>query len=48
MATEYQRIDITLPKELLKKFRAFCKEQGMKRSSRIAMLIRKDLEADGK
>jgi hypothetical protein len=32
MATEYQRIHITLPTELLKKFKAFCKAQGMKPS----------------
>lgn len=30
MDTKYQRIDITLPTELLKKFKAFCKAQGMK------------------
>jgi metal-responsive CopG/Arc/MetJ family transcriptional regulator len=47
MVTEYQRIDITLPKELLKKFKAFCKAQGMKPSPRIAVLLRDDLEAQG-
>jgi metal-responsive CopG/Arc/MetJ family transcriptional regulator len=41
---KYQRVDITLPSDLLKKFEQYCEKEGMKISSRMAVLIRKDLK----
>ena len=41
---QYIRLNITLPSDLLEKFNEFCESQGMMLSSRIAVLIRKDLE----
>ena len=38
-----ERINITLDKQLLQKFRKFCKKEGMAVSKRIAVLIEKDL-----
>ena len=40
----YERINITLPKEVLKKFRNFCKKNGINMSSRISILLEKDLK----
>lgn len=40
---EYVRLNITLPTELLKKFEEYCEKEGMMLSSRIAVLIKKDL-----
>jgi metal-responsive CopG/Arc/MetJ family transcriptional regulator len=44
MDKKYDRLNITLPKELLKKFKEFCEKNGINLSSRIAILIKKDLE----
>ncbi|PIN77158.1 CopG family transcriptional regulator [Candidatus Woesearchaeota archaeon CG10_big_fil_rev_8_21_14_0_10_34_12] len=44
MDKKYERLNITLPKELLKEFREFCEKNGINLSSRIAILIKKDLE----
>lgn len=41
----YERITITLPKELLKKFRKYCEENAINMSGRIAKFIEKDLES---
>jgi metal-responsive CopG/Arc/MetJ family transcriptional regulator len=41
---KYERVDITLPSDLLKRFEEYCEKEGMKISSRMAVLIRKDLE----
>jgi metal-responsive CopG/Arc/MetJ family transcriptional regulator len=38
------RLYITLPEDLLRQFESYCQRNGMKLSSRIAVLIRKDLE----
>jgi len=43
MNTQYARINITLPKELLNRFQKYCKEEGMTISSRIAVLIKRDI-----
>lgn len=40
---EYKRINISLPSDLLDKFEQFCRSEGMMLSTRIAVLIRKDL-----
>jgi metal-responsive CopG/Arc/MetJ family transcriptional regulator len=40
----YDRLNITLPKELLKKFKEYCEKEGMNMSSRISVLIKRDLE----
>ena len=39
-----ERVYITLPKDLLEQFEGYCERNGMKLSSRIAVLIRQDLE----
>jgi hypothetical protein len=43
---QYERVDVTLPSALLAQFRERCNAQGMKLSSRIAVLVRKDLEVN--
>jgi len=45
---EYKKITITLPQQILKKYKEFCEENGMKISNRIAILIKKDLETFNK
>jgi metal-responsive CopG/Arc/MetJ family transcriptional regulator len=44
METIYQKLTITLPEAILKEFREFCKKNGINLSSRIAILIKEDLE----
>lgn len=41
---KYKRLNITLPEDLLRKFRGYCKKEGMNLSSRIAVLIKKELK----
>ena len=41
----YTRVNISMPKHLFKNFVEYCKKEGMKPSSRIAILVKKDLEA---
>ena len=40
----FKRVTITLPLELLEAYQRFCEKEGMNLSSRIAVLIKKDLE----
>lgn len=40
---KYERLNITLPKDLLKDFKDFCEANGINLSSRISILIKKDL-----
>ena len=40
----YERLNITLPADLLNKFSEYCEKEGMMLSSRIATLIEQDLE----
>ncbi len=44
MDKQYERLNITLPKKLLEDFRKFCENNGINLSSRIAILIKGDLE----
>jgi len=44
MDIQYERLNITLPLDVLKKFKKFCEDNGINVSSRIAVLIKKDLE----
>lgn len=44
MDKKYERINITLPKEVLKRFKEFCKRNGINMSARISILIKEDLE----
>ena len=44
MGKKYQKLTITLPEELLKQFRKFCEKNGINLSSRIAVLVKEDLE----
>ena len=44
MNKKYKKLTITLPENLLKEFREFCKKNGINLSSRIAILIKEDLE----
>lgn len=46
MDTEYTSITISLPKHLLEEFEKYCDREGMKLSSRIAVLIKKDLKEE--
>ena len=39
----YERISITIPKDLLKKFRKFCEENAINMSGRISKLIEKEI-----
>ena len=45
---KYRRLNITLPDDLLTQFWDFCEKEGMMLSSRIAVLIKKDLEQNKK
>ena len=40
----YERISITIPKELLKKFRKFCEDNAINMSGRTSKLIEKDIK----
>jgi len=40
----YERISITIPNGLLKKFRKFCEDNAINMSGRISKLIEKDLK----
>lgn len=44
MDKKYQKLTITLPEDLLKQFREFCDKNGINLSSRIAVLVKEDLE----
>ena len=44
MNTTYQKLTITLPEDILKEFKKFCDNNGINLSSRIAILIKEDLE----
>lgn len=44
MDIEYERVNITLPKKILSEFKEFCQNNGINISSRIAILIKNDLE----
>lgn len=44
MDIQYERLNITLPKDLLKEFKKFCESNGINLSSRIAILIKEDLD----
>ncbi|MCX8159184.1 MAG: hypothetical protein N3D20_02760 [Candidatus Pacearchaeota archaeon] len=44
MNKKYQKLTITLPEDLLKGFKEFCEKNGINLSSRIAILIKEDLE----
>ena len=39
----YERISITIPKELLKKFRKYCEENAINMSGKIAKLIDQEI-----
>ena len=45
---KYERLNITLPADLLDEFNRYCEREGMMLSSRIAVLIKKDLEQNKK
>jgi len=40
----YEKITITLPEKLLSEFKGFCQNNGINLSSRIAILIKEDLQ----
>lgn len=44
MNKNYKKITITLPEDLLVKFKEFCQKNGINLSSRIAILIKEDLD----
>ncbi|AJF62605.1 MAG: hypothetical protein QT11_C0001G0462 [archaeon GW2011_AR20] len=40
----FKKVTITLPEDLFKKYQKYCEAEGMNLSSRIAILLKKDLE----
>jgi len=38
-----KRINITIDEKLIKKFQQYCKDRGMKVSSKIELMIKKEL-----
>jgi len=40
---KFEQFTITLPSELLREFKEYCKENGINMSGRIAKLIKEDL-----
>ena len=42
--SKYKKVTITLPEDLLKNYQKYCEDEGMNLSSRIAILLKKDLE----
>lgn len=44
MDKEYEKITITIPKDVMKEFRNFCARHAINMSGRISKLIEKDLE----
>ena len=44
MNKEYKKLTITLPEKVLNEFKKFCEANGINLSSRIAILIKEDLE----
>jgi len=44
MNKKYQKLTITLPEDILEEFKQFCKSNGINLSSRIAILIKEDLQ----
>ena len=42
--TIYKKVTITLPEDLLIKYKEYCKQRGMNLSSRIAVLLKKDFK----
>ena len=40
----FKKVTITLPIEILEAYQRFCEKEGMNLSSRIAVLIKRDLE----
>jgi len=39
-----KRVNITLDEKLIKKFQEYCKKRGMKVSSKIEILIKKEIQ----
>ena len=44
MDIAYKKLTITLPEIILKEVRKFCEDNGINLSSRIAIIIKEDLE----
>ncbi len=42
---KYKRVNITLPEDIYRDFLRYCEGEGMNLSSRIAVLIRRDMSA---
>lgn len=45
---KYKRVTITLPNEVLEKYQEYCEKEGMNLSSRIAVLLKRDLKNEFK
>ena len=41
---QYKKVTISLPLKIFEEYQEFCKREGMNLSSRIAILLKKDLE----
>ena len=44
--SNYKRISITIPEEILGKFKSFCEKNAINLSGRIAKLIEKDFKSN--
>lgn len=40
----FKKVTITLPEELIEKYWKYCQDEGMNLSSRIAILLKRDLD----
>ena len=45
---EYKKITITLPNNLIKRYKDFCESNGMNLSKRISLLLKEDLNKRNK
>jgi len=41
---EFKNLTISVPKNLLKKFKEYCRSEGMKISNRLVVLMERDLK----
>lgn len=44
--TKFERLTITIPKDLLKNFKEYCKDNAINMSAKITKLIKKEMKQD--
>jgi len=45
---EFKKITLTIPENILEKYKHYCNENGMNVSKKVAILMRNDLNENGK